>query len=156
MSARSHKATGNPKGRPPSMKNLPPSDIQEIPETPKKFGEDGKKMWEAIWGAGATYLVNSDRILIEELCEIFEEKEYLRRMIATGEIPRWVRIPSGSLQPHPAIGMLSNLRQSFELKLSKCGLTPVDRARLNVMEDAVAAEIKNMFTERENRRAANS
>ena len=152
--ARSHSTTGRPAGRPSSVQVVSSGGLGYVPEAPDFLGEDGLSMWTRVWTTGSAYLTEADIDVVTALCELHDEKEYLRRKISIGEIPRFYRVPNGTLVPHPLVNQLKDIRIQINVLFAACGFTPTDRAKMKVMEDIVAKELKTMIEGKSERREA--
>ena len=147
-------ATGRPNGRPPKpvevkraagnaghrpLPDAPTPDTglrasTSIP-TPPPLGVDGRALWDHIWEAGRTWLSpDSDITIVTHLCQAHDEAEEIRRALALGDIPRFYKLPNGSLVSHPLITQLKDLRAQMTAWLAAIGFSPADRARLGIGE----------------------
>lgn len=148
-----HGRTGRPTGRPPSAraKALPNSGLDsnentEIPAAPEHLGEDGQQMWNHVFAL--KHVSPSDYFAVKDACEIYEEHEYLRRLFSTGQAKRIVTHPNRVRGESPELKDLRMARIELRGALSALGLTPADRARLQVTEDAASLALQALYNEK--------
>jgi P27 family predicted phage terminase small subunit len=150
------RATGNPGGRalpdaPMPSKGLKPVD--GIPNPPS-LGPDGLELWMSTWSAGRTWLSpDSDLTLIKMLCEAHDEHETVRRLLASGEVPRFYTTANGQVVTHPLVTQLGNLRTQMTAWLAAIGFSPSDRSRLGLAEVRVRDELDELEKRRASRTA---
>lgn len=162
--------TGRPRGRPakptarkiqegnPGKRVLPQSliplkDIRDtsIPQNPG-LDEDGLKMWIRTWKAGAAWLdPEADYYVVKMMCEKFQEAEFLRKGIATGQFPRWYTAPGGQMISHPAFTQQEQALKSMASAMAAIGFTPADRARLEITIAEKQDEIDEIENDRKER-----
>lgn len=138
-------ATGRSNGRPRTPKgkhefipdNITPETLAKIPTPPDDLNEDGLVLWYRIWSGGRDWLADADFIVVQDLCQIFQEKEIYRRAIDLGSVPRVYKMPNGTMAPHPYVNLLKSSRQEMTVRLSSIGFTPTDRAKLEATETLV-------------------
>lgn len=141
-------ATGRSNGRPRTPKgkqdfipdNLTPEMIAKIPNPPNDLNEDGQVLWYRIWSGGKDWLADADFTVVQDLCQIFQEKEIYRRAIDLGSVPRVYKMPNGTMAPHPYVNLLKSSRQEMTVRLSSIGFTPTDRAKLEAIESLADEE----------------
>lgn len=149
------RATGNPGHRPLPVAPLANEGLKPVDNIPNppSLGADGTQLWLHVWHAGKTWLSpESDFTLIKMLCEAHDEHEAIRRMLSTGEVPRFYTTANGQVVTHPLVTQLGNLRTQMTAWLSAIGFSPSDRSRLGLAEVRVRDELDEL----EKRRAARS
>lgn len=113
----------------PGKRALPPQDAEivvlpfrEIPEPHRALATGyGKRMWDAVWQAGAGWLKpNMDSEIVMMCCEAIDEREFLRR-----EVMR-----NGSLWRERRA--LRELDKQIASLLGQIGFAPSDRAQLGI------------------------
>lgn len=94
----------------------------ERPEPHRELGEAGLALWERVWEKGLAWISpGSDVELLQMTCEMLDEREHLRRLVAEfGE-----RDDRRSLR---------ELDRQIVSNLSLLGFSPSDRSRLGVAE----------------------
>lgn len=155
--------TGKPNGRPRAIPKgqtpnvLTDEQIAKIPNPPESLSEDGIDLWYKVFASGMGWLAEADRVIILELCQIYQDKELYRRSIELGSVPRIYKMPNGTLAPHPYITLLKSARAEMSSHLSSLGFTPTDRARIGAIESLVGDPLLEMIKrkkEREDKRNA--
>ena len=145
--------TGRPGGRPPSRKakenaaRKPSSTSQANPKVPapESLGDIGSKKWAWLWET-CDWLEASDAMVLEELCLLYDELNYVESKLAlVGEM--FYRMPNGIFAEHPLSKERKNIKVEITSKQASIGLTPTDRARLQLTSDA-ASELKRLIDQR--------
>lgn len=154
--------TGRPVGRPRKSSttsfNFEFSGVEpaSIPDIPEDLSETGAHLWTLLWAGGADFFKPADAFVIRELCQVFEEKEFVRTQLATGAVPRAYKAKNGQLASHPFVSQLAALRALINSLSASLGLSPADRARLGVMDaltdDPAVAELYRRMDERKEER----
>lgn len=151
------RAAGNAGHRPLPDAPTPETGLRassSIP-TPPPLGADGRALWDHIWDAGRQWLSpDSDITIVTHLCQAHDEAEEIRRSLALGDIPRFYKLPNGSLVSHPLITQLKDLRAQMTAWLAAIGFSPSDRARLGLAEVRVRDELDDLQRRRSERRVA--
>lgn len=154
--------TGRPTGRPPKVRgkgvDLTPRPDEEIPDIPDGLTDLGAAMWISLWRNGGDLLTDADTFLILELCQLYEEKEFVRGQLASGAVPRAYKALNGNIVTHPFVVQLKDARTQMNTLFSALGFSPTDRARLGAIdalsEDPALKLLLDRKREREAERAA--
>lgn len=130
--------TGRPTGRPPKVTgegiSITPRELDDIPEPPDSLNDEGVAMWWQVWRSGGDILTDADYFLILELCQIYEEKEFVRGRLTNGDVPRAYKAPNGNIITHPFVTQLKEARVQMNSLFSALGFSPTDRARLGAID----------------------
>jgi hypothetical protein len=116
--------TGNPGKRPlpkpAKVIALPMAD--EVPEPPRPLGSEGRKLWDRIWTAGATWISPaSDLEHVIMLCETMDERTALRVTVLRG----------GDWRDRVALRQIDHQLVTL---LSALAFNPTERSRLGLAE----------------------
>lgn len=150
--------TGRPRGRPrkgttqkmmegnPGKRKLPeplaePIEGEENAPPSPGLKDDALRMWIHIWDAAPWLNVTADYYAVLQACRNFEEFELLRKEKEIGIFGRTYRTPQGQILAHPKVAQLKDARIALDTSLSRIGLDPEGRARL---EQATANEVDPM------------
>lgn len=148
------RALGNPGQRPiPDAPGIGEglSGVSDVPDSPD-LGVDGLALWVHVWNAGKSWLApESDRTIVTLLCQAQDEHEEIRRLIQTGEIPRYYVTANGQMVTHPMVTQLANLRTQMTGWLAALGFSPADRSRLGLAEVRVRDELDELQKRRQER-----
>jgi P27 family predicted phage terminase small subunit len=87
------------------------------------------------------------------LCEAHDEHEEVRRLLSTGEVPRFYTTANGQVVTHPLVTQLGNLRTQMTAWLAAIGFSPSDRSRLGLAEVRVRDELDELEKRRASRTA---
>jgi P27 family predicted phage terminase small subunit len=150
------RALGNPGQRPLPVAPGPGEGISHAASVPSPpvLGVDGLRLWSQVWSAGRTWLsAEVDVAVITMLCQAHDEAEDCRRLLASGEVPRFYTLPNGSFVTHPVVQQLKDLRVQMTAWLAALGYSPSDRARLGLGEVRVSDVLDDLEARRKERRA---
>lgn len=160
--------SGRPMGRPPKpveqkralgVSGLPAAPMPGkgltggvVPELPESLRGPGSELWVHVWTAGRSWLaVESDRSIVELLCQAQDEAFEIRELLASGEVPRFYTTANGQVVSHPLVGQLKDLRTQQTTWFAAIGFSPADRARLGLAEVRVRDELDELERRRRER-----
>lgn len=129
-------------GKSETLRDLPPSHLKE----------NGKAMWAFVWDAVSSWSEEADYVVIQELCEVYQEKEYLRQSIEMGLVPRTYVSSNKQQQNHPYVNQLRDRRTEMNSLLSQLGMTPRERAKIGALESVVDEALLELRDRQRNRR----
>ena len=127
---------GNPGQRPlpaPVALRLVPDAAAPAP--PPGLRKAGKDAWARLWWlngrANPKPFLESDAALLVRLCQAYDERDELRRVIR--KEGRFSTGSTGQIVSHPAVDQLRTLEALITRWEGLCGLTPLDRGRLGMV-----------------------
>lgn len=168
--------TGRPVGRPPKpveqkiaegnpgKRRLPkPKVIDESkkslfvpPVPPFSLGVEGKEYWTYLWTEGQTWLKTADALLMQMLCETYEETAAMRRSLFLGSEgfgeDRLYKMSNGAKSSSPLVVQVKDNRAQMTAWLSELGFSPTARARLGIHEVSEDDPIAKLMKAKEERR----
>ena len=122
-----------------------------IPAAPAGLKKHGKAAWARLWSVGPAWLnATTDRALLTRLCQAYDEREQLRRLVGKyGHLvakvieedevddpgrggTRTSRVYE--IKANPAVIQLRKLEELITRYEGLCGFTPSDRSRLGMAE----------------------
>jgi P27 family predicted phage terminase small subunit len=127
----------------------------DVPNAPESLGSDGLELWNHVWVAGKSWLaIESDRTIVTLLCNAFDEHEFLRRGLQSGELQRVYVHANGSPVTTPWVTQMKELRAQMTSWLAAIGFSPADRSRLGLAEVRVRDELDELSQKRDRTRSA--
>lgn len=114
-----------------------------IPEPPETMGKVARAHWERLWQAN-WMLPAYDLAAVTRLCEMYEDRDTLRRSIAANGLTVWAK---NSDFPHanPLVGHLGRLESEIRKMEIEFGLTPAARSRLGLTEIQRQSKLEDMM-----------
>jgi P27 family predicted phage terminase small subunit len=106
-----------------------------------------------IWATGSDILTPADQFIVTELCQLFEEKEFVRKALKSGAVPLAYMAPNGQINNHPFVKQLDDKRVRINSLISSIGFSPADRARLGVLDALSEDPEVKALTQRQQDRA---
>jgi P27 family predicted phage terminase small subunit len=106
-----------------------------VPPAPAGLRAPGREAWANIWTFGATWLRESDRLAVSQICTLVDDAAELREVIRReGFVALNKRTRRSHV--HASYNNLLGLYRAIERQMASLGLTPADRQRLHADRDA--------------------
>lgn len=129
----------------PEGVNIDDIDFSKVPPMPEGMGTIAEQKWVWIWGVCA-WLKPADSLVVRELCEYYEELEYIKNKLKLMGEPFYL-MPNGVLAEHPWNKLKREMEKNIAISQATLGLNPTDRARLELTSDA-ASELAKLIERR--------
>lgn len=119
----------------------------KVPPAPATLGDLGRESWLRMWTAGQAWLsMQTDCAPMTRLCELYDEREEMRAVIAAegylteGSMGQWV--------PNPLIAQVRKVEGEILRLEIECGFTPAARARLGYAEVKRVSKLDELMSRR--------
>lgn len=137
-----------------------------IPKVPAGLRKHGKDAWQRYWSLGEAWLrPASDLEILTRLCQAYDEREDLRKLVRTWGHIVAVEIdeqdldevkPNGrnrvkrlfGIKANPAVQQLRKLEELITRYEGLCGFTPSDRSRLGLAEVKRQSKLEEFLARR--------
>jgi P27 family predicted phage terminase small subunit len=136
----------------PGNKKLPELatvvNLPQISSAPSHLSDISQMLWNDIQ-ARATWVAETDRSVLQLLCEKFDRRAMLLAKLEASDPVLYT--DKGYAYANPVVGMLSTIENEIFKLLASLGLTPSDRSKLGVAEVKKASALDELIARRQNR-----
>lgn len=124
--------------------------VDPFEEYKKTLSAKGKRMW-ALLEEAPSVLMERDFLIISLLIESYEEYDDLKKELKKRkndrnvENPRIHENPNGTIQTHPYVQQLREIRTDIKSLTAQLGLSPLSAAKLKIMNNSDAEIIAEVM-----------
>lgn len=119
-------------------------------EFKKTLSAKGKRIWELLIDS-PTIVIERDFMLMTMLIETYEDYDELKKELKKRknnrnlDNPRIHENPNGTIQTHPYVQQMREVRTDIKSLISQMGLSPISAAKLKLLDSSDAETIAEIM-----------